>query len=88
MGQYGMLRCANNFKVGFGSGICKSCNEIDTEDHRINHCPEWEMINLRNKDEKVSFNDIYSDDDDKCLLVVRTILSMWDLDNGRNEMRS
>ena len=82
-----MLKCANNFKMGFGSNICSTCKEIDNEEHRINHCPKWETINFRNKDRKIAFDDIYSDDADKCLSVVNVVLSIWDLDNGKNDMR-
>ena len=31
--------------------------------------------------------DMYSDDTEECLKVINAILSMWDLENGRNEMR-
>ena len=88
MGRYGMLKCASNFQMGYGSKMCSTCNEIDTEEHRINYCRKWENINLRNDDKKLSFGDIYSEDYDKCLSVVTVILSMWDLDNGKNDMRT
>ena len=39
------------------------------------------------KTKKVSFDDIYGDDLEKCLLTVKTIVAMWDLENGKNEMR-
>ncbi len=73
--------------MGYGSKACNRCNEVDNEDHRINHCPRWEMINLLKSDQKIVFDDIYSDDTEKCLAVVKIILSMWDLENGKNEMR-
>ena len=71
MGRYGMLQCS----------------QIDDETHRINHCPKWSRINQSESDDKVVFNNIYSDDYEKCLEVVKRIVSMWDLANGRNEMR-
>ena len=37
--------------------------------------------------DKLTFDDIYASDVDKNLHVVKTILSVWDLENGRNEMR-
>ena len=44
-------------------------------------------MNFCNSSEKIDFNDIYSSDNDKCLTIVNIILSLWDLENGRNEMR-
>ena len=82
-----MLKCANNFQMLYGGKMCSLCGEIDTEEHRINHCPKWETINLRNNDQKIAFNDIYCDDTDRCLAVVNVILTIWDLDNGKNDMR-
>ena len=87
MGRYGMLKCANNFSYGHGTKDCNSCKVIDDETHRINNCKIWDKINLYNKTEKISFDDIYSDDYDKCITVVKAILSMWDFDNGKNEMK-
>ena len=88
MGRFHMLKCANNFSTGFGSKLCAECNIIDSEDHRINACKRWSNINLCNSQTKLNFDDIYSEDTVKCLKVVETILSLWDLENGRNEMRS
>ena len=87
MGRYGMLQCANNFSNKYGSKECKQCSQIDDETHRINHCPKWSRINQSESDDEVVFNNIYSDDYEKCLEVVKRIVSMWDLANGRNEMR-
>ena len=88
MGRYGMLKCANNFSYGHGTKLCDKCKVIDDEDHRINDCIKWERTNLVNSTERVSFCDIYLDDYERCLKVVQTIISMWDLENGKNEMRS
>ena len=87
MGRYGMLKCANNFSVGSGTRICMECDIKDDEDHRINHCSRWRSINLCDVNKTVVFDDIYSDDLEKCHEVVKTILSMWDLENGKNDMR-
>ena len=87
MGRYGMLSCANNFSNGYGSKYCDVCKVIDDEEHRINWCCKWESVNRYHNDEKVAFCDIYSDDMDKCLVVVNTVLSIWDLANGKNDIR-
>ena len=87
MGRYGMLKCANNFSHGHGTKMCNLCNITDDESHRINSCPQWESINLCNNPCKITFDDIYHDNYERCLAVVETILNMWDLENGKNEMR-
>ena len=86
MGRYGMLKCAANFSHGHGTKLCDICKVTDNEDHRINACSKWAQINLVNSGSKVRFSDIYHDDYDLCLKVVGTILTMWDLENGKNEM--
>ena len=87
MGRYGMLKCANNFSNGHGTKLCDRCKVIDNEDHRINDCTKWEGVNLVDKSRGITLDDIYFDDYDRCLAVVETIHSLWDLENGKNEMR-
>ena len=87
MGRYGMLKCANNFSNGHGTRMCEVCGELDNESHRINHCRKWHRTNLCESIDKIDFNDIYSNDTEKCLAVVKIVLSLWDLENGKNEMR-
>ena len=87
MGRYGMLQCANNFSCGYGSKICTECNAVDNEEHRINECRKYDGTNLYNSANKITYDDIYSDDEVKCFAVVDRILSVWDLGNGKNNMR-
>ena len=87
MGRYGMLNCGNNFANKYGGKTCKDCNAIDNETHRMNDCKTYCAINRLNSMEKIAFDDIYASDVDKNLNVVQTILSVWDLENCRNEMR-
>ena len=87
MARYGMLKCASNFQNGFGTKLCDKCNVFDDENHRINTCIKWRKINLYDTEQKVEFNDVFSNDNDKCFQIVETVLSMWDLENGKNEMR-
>ena len=88
LGQYGMLQCAANFSTGYGSKNCKTCNVVDNESHRINHCPEWNSINLCKRNETVNFNHIHSENDIESMKVVQTIIAMWDLGRNRNCMKS
>ena len=87
MGRYGMLQCAANYSMGYGSKLCKECGVTDDEDHRINHCKLWSDINLLTSSVKLNFDDIYSDDRTRSLLVIERVLLMWDLGNGKNIMR-
>ena len=87
MGRYGMLQCGNNFANNYGGKICRDCSVTDDEQHRINNCLKWEGINLRGTIHRVAYDDIYSEDNDKVMKVVEVILSMWDLANGKNQMR-
>ena len=87
MGRYGMLKCANNFSNGHGTKICEACDTIDDETHRINQCTKWRDANLYTSSEKTDYDDIYSEDTDKSFAIVEIILSLWDLENGKNEMR-
>ena len=88
MGKYGMLDCANNYANMHGGKQCRQCEAIDNESHRINDCKRYENINRRTSAEKINFDDIYSDDIDKVRNVVRCILSMWDLERGKNVIRT
>ena len=73
--------------MGYGSKLCKECVVTDDEDHRINHCKLWKDTNLSTSSVKLNFDDIYSDDRAKSLLVIERVLLMWDLGNGKNIMR-
>ena len=59
--RYGMLECGKNFK-GTMSDMCRICNVIDDECHRLNHCPQYVGINRSNHEEKIDFNLIYMED--------------------------
>ena len=88
MGRYGMLDCANNFSNKYGGKMCRKCRVVDDEKHRINECVLYESMNWRNRDIKVNFEDILCKSDEKVLNVVQSILSMWDLERGRNVIRT
>ena len=88
MGRFGMLQCAANFSSGNGGKNCRVCKVPDDEGHRINECPLWKDINLSESHEKIDFAQINSFDMNYIMRVIRIILSMWDLGNGRNEMRT
>ena len=86
MSMFGMLRCNKNFKCGFGEGICRTCDTIDDENHRINDCILYKERNLYSSSIKYDFHSIYMEEDaiERTLDVVD---HLWDLRNGKNEMR-
>ena len=88
MGRYGMLDCANNYSMKYGGKNCRNCGVLDDETHRINHCKLYENINRFNSSEKVIFDDIYSNDHNLGRQIVSIVMSMWDLESGKNEMRT
>ena len=87
MGKYGMLDCANNYASKHGGKTCRECDAIDDESHRINHCKRYENINWRSNTEKIRYEDIHCSDTEKVMAVIHVILSMWDLERGKNEIR-
>ena len=87
MVRYGMLDCANNYASKYGGKMCKLCNAIDDENHRMNLCKKWETINYYTSQTKVDFNDVYSSDENTCLRILGIIASLRDLENGKNGMR-
>lgn len=87
MGRYGMLCCGANFAMGYGSKECAECLELDDIDHRINRCPKYKETNLSEYEEKMEMMLLYSDEIEKAGPVITRILSMWDLEHGRNVMK-
>ena len=88
MGRYGMLQCAANFSNGYGGKNCATCNVIDDESHRMNHCPKWGSINLADLDEYIDYDLIHAECEEDSMRVARLILTLWDLGNNRNCMAS
>ena len=87
MGRYGMLDCRANFSNGYGSKICDQCLIHDDEKHRMNECVKYRDVNWYDDHQKVSFDEIYSDEIDCVMPVVNSILTLWDLRNGKNKIR-
>ena len=87
MGMSGMLECANNFHFEYKRKTCDSCNEIDDESHRINNCEKYAYMNLYESDIKFDFSMIYSDQSENLNKVEHVIRQLWDLSNGKNQMK-
>ena len=87
MARYRMLDCAKNFKGKYGTEYCKECNVVDDESHRLNSCVKWKHVNLYNGGYSIDFNAVFSEDISTLRLMSRLLRSVWNLENGKNEMR-
>ena len=81
-----MLQCAANFSDGHGGKQCDTCGVEDNENHRINMCPKWKSTEQSNEDE-VNYEQVFSENEEESMKVIKRIIHMWDLGNGRNCMR-
>ena len=50
-----MLECGRNFE-GTIEFQCKSCNVIDDEEHRLNHCILFKDLNFRDCTQEIPFS--------------------------------
>ena len=82
-----MLDCRANFSKGYGGKMCAECKVLDDESHRVNDCVLYANVNLFSSDVRVDFSMIHSDDEEQIGKVIRAILSMWDLEYGRNSVK-
>ena len=87
MSMFGMLDCAKNYKNGYKDDLCSVCHTIDDENHRINSCTKFSDINLCNSLVKFDFCCIYSRDQDAVDRAIEVVGTLWNLCNGKNEMR-
>ena len=88
MGISGMLDCAKNFHFKYKTKICKACHVLDDEDHRINSCKLYASMNLYYSHVKFDFSCIFSNEKQVLDKVEHVILSLWDLTNGKNKMKT
>ena len=81
-----MLDCRANFSNGYGGKMCDLCCIHDDEKHRMNECVKFRSVNRCDDQLKISFDDIYYEDMERVKPVIDSILTMWDLKNGKNKM--
>ena len=81
-----MLECGKNFK-GSIPEICRGCGEEDDESHRLNRCGTWKHLNLSETVDKVDFGEIYSNDINILLPVIKSIQRVWELHVGNGSMK-
>ena len=87
MARCGMLDCAKNFKGKYGSELCKECNEVDDESHRINVCGRWEHVNMCKGGYSIDFGAVYSEEMDTIRQISQLLRSVWNIENGKNEIQ-
>ena len=87
MAMFHMLKCAANFKSSFTGVDCNTCHVPDNESHRINDCLLFKENNLYTSSLKIDFTFIYSNDEEAVGRVLESVCTLWDLENGKNEMK-
>ena len=83
--RYRMLECGQNLK-GSMQEICNTCGEIDNENHRLNHCKNFEDINFYHDIDKVDFESINSDDIKVLRDIIPKIERVWNTRNAHGTM--
>ena len=83
--RFRMLECGVNYK-GSLKEICKQCKILDDEDHRMNHCINYRLINLYDNKQKVDFKDIYSSDVQTLRQIIPHIERVWNTRNANGVM--
>ena len=81
-----MLTCGRNFKATMNQ-ICKECNKVDNENHRLNECLLWSETNFREKVIKPKFDDIFSDNDTTLSEIIEKIEHVWELKYANGRMK-
>ena len=84
MSMYGMLDCGKNFKTGYKGEICRACNTLDDENHRINYCEKYKDINLYSSTLKIDFDLIHTGNEEVSNRILEVVCDIWNLQNGKN----
>ena len=82
LSQNCMLECGKNMK-GTISEICKDCQILDDESHRLNNCKKWAVRDSNRGN--LNFQDVYDDNIDVVNNIVDEIEKVWETKfaNGR-----
>ena len=81
-----MLECGKNFK-GTLSETCNRCNVLDDENHRLNVCPKFKQVNRCDHNDKVIFNNVYSNDISVIRSIIPEIDRVWNVKTAHGTMR-
>ena len=77
-----MLECGTNFK-GTMADICRHCNMIDNENHRLNEC---NFLNDATHRQRCNFSDVYSNDE-AILKIIKHLYSVWEFRYANGRMK-
>ena len=82
LSQNGMLECGKNMK-GTISEICKDCQILDDESHRLNNCKKWVVRDDNRGD--LNFQNVYDSDVGVVNNIIDEIEKVWETKfaNGR-----
>ena len=83
--RYHMLECGANFK-GTRPQTCNTCDVLDDENHRLNHCVKYSEMNRHDRIDKANFDDIYSDDPGVVGGIMSEVTKVWNLSNSNGTM--
>ena len=83
--RYGMLECGRNYK-GTIQQICKTCNVIDDEEHRLNACIKLSRVNYCNHPHKIPFDTVFSEDPTTLQTIIARISCIWNVKDGHGTM--
>ena len=81
LARHGMLECGANLK-GTIPEMCRKCNVVDNEYHRINECRNYTQTNLADSLEKCKFSEVYSEDESILDKVIENLERVWELKKG------
>ena len=82
-----MLECGCNYK-GSQKDICSTCNVKDDENHRLNNCFKFRGTNNFDRNDKVDFNDVYSNDLNTLTNVISAIERVWNTQTAHGTIRN
>ena len=80
-----MLECGLNFK-GSLKPLCQTCLVDDSENHRLNFCIKWRNMNLYDINEKVPFDNVYSNDPTVLKGIIQKIALLWNTRTAHGSM--
>ena len=70
--RFGVLECGKNYK-GRLSELCNLCCCLDDEEHHKNNCPKYDQSNFCDHPDRLSFDNIYSDNIDDIRITMKRI---------------
>ena len=67
--------------------ICRSCEETDDENHRLNHCVKYSDKNYANDPLKSNFEHVYSNDNNTLNAIINDVQKVWELRYANGRMK-